>query len=219
MARSAKRSRTIFAKRRSLSLARRRGPVAVSAVITGFCFLQAPGRIIADTKLDLALNPFLFLQRATQLWDPHQSFGQIQNQAAGYLFPMGPFFALGRVLHIPAWVVQRSWMALLLVVAMWGVLRVAEELEIGTSGARLLAGTVYALAPAMLSVIGIASGGQLPAALVPWALLPLMRHRPGDSMPRTAARSGLAVAAMGGVNALSTAAVLPIPHLLLGGGA
>jgi arabinofuranan 3-O-arabinosyltransferase len=154
---------------------RRSGPLGLSAVITVFCFWQAPGRIIADTKLDLALNPFQFMHRATQLWDPHQSFGQIQNQATGYLFPMGPFFALGRALHVPAWVVQRSWIALLLVLAMWGVLRVAEELRIGTPSARLLAGAVYALSPAMLSVIGIASGGQLPAALVPWALLPLKK--------------------------------------------
>src|SRR3712207_1431272 len=102
---------------------RRRGPVGLSLAMTALCFLQAPGRIIADTKLDLALDPFAFLQRATHLWDAHQAFGQIQNQAVGYLVPMGPFYALGRLLLLPTWVVQRAWIALLLVVSLWGVLR------------------------------------------------------------------------------------------------
>src|SRR5580692_4117377 len=69
-------------------------------------FPTRPGNILADTKIDLAVNPLGFLHRALQLWDPSQ-FGQLQNQAVGYLFPMGPFFALGKLMALPGWVVQR----------------------------------------------------------------------------------------------------------------
>ncbi len=73
-------------------------------------FVTAPGQIIADTKLNLAISPAGFLARALTLWDPQQ-FGGLQNQAVGYLFPMGPFFALGKLAAVPAWITQRLWIA------------------------------------------------------------------------------------------------------------
>ena len=67
----------------------------------------------------------------------------------------------------------------------------------------------------MLSIIAVTSGNQLPAALLPWVLLPLVRHDPSMRASRTAARSAIAVAAMGGINGMATAAVLVMPFLWL----
>ena len=80
------------------------------------CFAQSPGMISPDTKLDLTANPLGFLARAAHLWTPNAPMGQVQNQAYGYFFPHGAFFALGDLLAVPPWIVQRLWWAVLLTV-------------------------------------------------------------------------------------------------------
>ncbi len=187
----------------------------VSAALMALCFRQEPGRLLADTKLDLVIDPGGFLERALHLWDPSTSFGQIQNQAAGYLFPMGPFFWLGNELGVPMWMVQRVWIGLLLVIALWGVAALARKFGIGSPVHWVVAGSAYALSPFFLAQLASTSAALIPAALVPWALLALVYGSRGGSERRAAALSGLAIAAMGGVNAASTLAVLPLPALWL----
>ncbi len=188
---------------------------AVCSLLTALVFQQQPGRLLPDTKLDLAVDPGGLLTRALHLWEPLGFFGQVQNQAYGYLFPMGPFFLLGHLAQLPAWVVQRAWISVLVCAAFLGVVRLAGLLGIGTPGARLVAGLAYALAPRMVTVLGAASVEALPMALAPWVLVPLVRGSLGGS-PRVAAmRSGVAVLLAGGVNAVATAAVLPLPVLYL----
>ena len=97
-------------------------------------FLQAPGLILPETKLDLVVDPVGFLGRATHLWDGQAAFGRVQNQAAGYLLPMGPFYAAGHALGVPGWVVQRTWITLLLVLAGIGLYRLVRALGVGTPG-------------------------------------------------------------------------------------
>src|SRR5262249_40536055 len=82
--------------------------IACCVVLVGLAFASHPGQILADTKIDLAINPAGFLQRALHLWDPAQ-FGQLQNQAVGYFFPIGPFFLLGKLAALPGWITQRLW--------------------------------------------------------------------------------------------------------------
>ena len=93
------------------------------------CFAQSPGLIAPDTKLDLTANPLRFLSRAANLWNSDLPFGQVQNQAYGYLFPHGAFFLAGHELGMPGWVTQRLWWAVLLTAGFWGLLRVAEALR------------------------------------------------------------------------------------------
>jgi arabinofuranan 3-O-arabinosyltransferase len=181
--------------------------VAGAALI--LTFAQSPGKISPDTKLDLTANPVRFLARAFNLWNSDLPFGQAQNQAYGYLFPHGAFFLAGDVLGMPGWVTQRLWWALLLTVGFWGLLRVAETLNdgrgIGTSTSRVIAATAFALSPRVLTTLGAISSETLPMMLAPWVLLPVILALRGHGQVRVmAARSGVAIALMGAVNAVAT---------------
>jgi arabinofuranan 3-O-arabinosyltransferase len=189
--------------------------LACSLVLTAMAFLQEPGRIVADTKFDLVVAPWSFLGRALHLWDPQGAFGQVQNQAYGYLFPMGPFFGLGHSLDVPEWVVQRLWWAMLLVVAFTGLVGLARELGIGTDTSRLVAGFAYALSPRLLTTLGPISIEAWPSAIAPWVLLALVVGSRRGSPVRAAAFAALGVGLVGGVNAAATSAVLPLGVLWL----
>ncbi|WP_104523968.1 alpha-(1-_3)-arabinofuranosyltransferase domain-containing protein [Blastococcus atacamensis] len=187
----------------------------VCIALTALALSQAPGRLVADTKLDLVVDPLAFLARALGLWESEGFAGQVQNQAYGYLFPMGPFFALGQATGLPMWMVQRLWWALLLCAAFLGVVFLVRRLRMGPPVAAVVAGLAYALAPRMVSLLGGVSIEVLPMALAPWVLLPLVGAERSGSARRAAALSGLAVFCVGGVNAVATAAVLPLPVLYL----
>lgn len=185
---------------------------AFSLLLAVLPFVTDPGNIIADTKLDLAINPAGFLTRALHLWDPQQ-FGQLQNQAVGYLFPMGPFFYLGKLAALQPWVVQRLWISAVAVTAFLGVVKLTERLGIGTSWTRIAAGCAYAVSPAGLTLIGGLSSEFLPAAMLPWILIPLIDATRGGRRSVAAARSAAAAGLCGGVNAAATVAVL-VPAVL-----
>jgi arabinofuranan 3-O-arabinosyltransferase len=177
----------------------------VAALSLFLTFAQSPGKISPDTKLDLTANPLRFLARALNLWNSELPFGQAQNQAYGYLFPHGAFFLLGDTLGLPGWVTQRLWWALLLTVGFWGLLRLAEALGIGSPGSRVIAAAAFALSPRVLTTIGAISSETLPMMLAPWVLLPVVLALRGSGSVRVlAARSALALALMGAVNAVAT---------------
>lgn len=188
---------------------------ATCALLVGLAFVQDAGLTVPDTKLDLVLDPGRFLERALHLWDPTSAFGQLQNQAYGYLWPMGPFFWLGDALGVPGWAVQRGWWALVLCTAFLGAALVSRALGVRSDVAVVAAGLAYALSPRMLTVLGPISVEGWPSALAPWVLLPLVVGSTRGDPRRAAALSGLAVAMVGGVNAAATAAVLPLGVLWL----
>ena len=156
------------------------------------------------------MAPGQFLERALHLWDAQGAFGQLQNQAYGYLWPMGPFFVLFHVLDVPGWIVQRLWQALVMCVAFLGTARVTRALGARSDAACIAAGLAFALSPRMLTVLGPISIEAWPSALAPWVLLPLISGSASGSPRRAAALSALAVAMVGGVNAAATFAVIPL---------
>ena len=172
--------------------------------------LQQPGRIIADTKLNVAMTPGEWIGRTFNLWQSSADLGVVQNQAVGYLFPMAPFFWVGNHLA-PVWVVQRCWIATVLLAAFLGTVLLADRLRLGTFPVRVVLGLFYALSPFFVARAGNTSGLVLGGALLPWILLPLVRASQGGSLRRCGLASGVAVLFAGGINAAVTLAVLIAP--------
>ncbi|GEP37216.1 alpha-(1-_3)-arabinofuranosyltransferase [Nocardioides psychrotolerans] len=189
--------------------------LAACALLVGLAMIQSPGQLVSDTKFDLAVAPAGFLARTLHLWDSVGALGQLQNQAYGYLWPMGPFFLAGSALDFEPWVVQRLWLALVLCVAFLGAATLSRLLGVRSDLACLLAGFAYALSPRMLTTLGPISIEAWPSALAPWVLVPLVIGSQRGSARRAAALSALAVAMVGGVNAAATFAVLPLGVLWL----
>ena len=177
--------------------------------------LNARGLIFFDTKLGVDLDPAGFYARLWHLWNPQEWFGALQNQYIGYAFPMAPFYLAGELLRVPVWLTERLWLSLLIAVGFTGLVKLAESLRIGTDRSRIVAGLAFALWPTFTIVIGSTSAGILPGLLAPWAVLPLASAARGGSLVRAAARSGVAVLCMGGVNATSTLDALLLPALFI----
>ena len=190
----------------------------LAAVVLGLwlvTFAQSSGLASADTKLDLVVSPARFLRQALSMWDPTAASGQMQDQAYGYLFPIGPAFLIGKLAALPAWMVQRSWESLLMTVAFLGVVRLARLLGVRGFAPQVGAGLAYALSPRMLSELTVISAELLPMAVLPWVMIPLVRGSTAGSPRRAAARSGIAFAFVSGVNASASIAILPVPALWL----
>jgi arabinofuranan 3-O-arabinosyltransferase len=196
--------------------------VPVSLMLLGMSLAQQPGKTVIDTKPALALNPSGYLGQQLHLWNAAAEGGSIPNQTVGYLAPMGPYFLLTHALGIPTSIAQRLWMALLLIVAFWGVVRLCDALGIGNKYGRILGGLTYAISPWVLSRIGDLSAFVIGGALLPWILLPLVHftHGPPEragstTARRAAARSAIAVFLIGGTNASVVIDVLIAPTLWL----
>ena len=184
--------------------------LAACVLVLGLALVQDPGFLVPDTKFDLVEAPIDFLGRALHLWDAEGAFGQLQNQAYGYLWPMGSFFAVGWLAQLPAWLVQRLWIGLVMVVALTGTVKVARALGVRSDLAALTAGLAFTLSPRMLTTLGPISIEAWPSAVAPWVLLALIHGSRTGSPRRWAALAGLAVGVVGGVNAAATFAVIPL---------
>ena len=188
---------------------------AVCLGLVAVVFLQEPGRIAADTKLDLAVSPLSFLNRALQMWDGSGFFGQVQNQAYGYLWPVGPLFAVLNSADVVPWVIQRLWWSLVLLVGFLGFVRLVRLLGVTSSAARVVGGLGYVLSVRMVSELSTVSVEAWPMALAPLMLIPLVLGARGGSPRRWAMRSALVFLMTGSINAVASVAILPIGALFL----
>ena len=129
---------------------------------------------------------------------------------------MGPAFALGEALAAPMWVWQRLWTAAVMLLAYEGARRLATHWPgIGAAGA-ILTGLAYMLSPRVLTTVGGLSGETLPAAVLPWTVIPLVLYLRGRMRAWVAfVLSAATVPWMGGQNATLVVACLVMPCLLL----
>jgi len=159
----------------------RHGLLALAAYVP--LVLTAPGRVAADTKTYLYLDPGRLLERAPSMWDPNIGLGTVTHQNIGYLFPMGPWFWVFERLGVPDWLAQRLWVATFMFAAGAGVLFLLRSLSWRqdpatdrSTGARLVAltggGALGAAAVYMLSPYVLHYGARISVILLPWAGLP-----------------------------------------------
>ena len=174
-----------------------------------------PGRMFFDTKLSVDLNAWGYYASLWHLMDPLNTFGALNNQAVGYAVPMAPFYLAGQLAHLPVWLIERLWLALIIAVGFGGLVKLAEALGIGSPASRFLAGLVFALWPTFTIVIGSTSSAALPGMLAPWAVLPLIPAVRGSSVVFASVRSAAVVLCMSGVNATVTIDALLLPGLFI----
>src|SRR6478672_1528906 len=189
-------------------------PLGLSALAFVLALLQRPGWSSSDTKIDLHADPLRFLSEIASLWTPSSGLGGVESaQYAGYLFPMGPFFALGHALGLSDWLVDRLWLGLLLAVGCWGMVRLAEALGAArTAVGAVTAGLVYLLNPYVVVFANRTTVTLLAYALLPWLVLIAWRGLREPVRWRLPALFALLVTASGGgVNAAVVALALVGP--------
>ena len=187
--------------------------VALGLVCYVPLLLTHRGRVGADTKSYLYLDPGRLLGRAWSMWDPNVGLGTVPHQNIGYLWPMGPFFWLAETSGLPDWVAQRLWLASILFVAGLGVRYLMRSLDQSGPGVAV-AMFIYALSPYVLTL-----GARISALLLPFCGLGwLLGFTVRAARERTwvhPALFALAVATFGSTNATALLLVGLAPALWL----
>lgn len=163
--------------------------------------LSAPGRVSADSRLDLLVDPGAALARATDLWDPQVGAGTVPHQGLGYLVPTAPWFWLLDRLGCPDWLAQRLWWGTLTLVALLGARWLLARTGTGRTGA-VVGALVYGLSPYQLAFTARMSVLLLPWAVLPW-LVGLTMRATREGGWRAPAIAALVLVGAGGVNASS----------------
>jgi len=175
--------------------------------------LSSPGKVSADTKAYLYLDPARLLERAPYLWDPHIGAGAVPHQNIGYLFPMGPYYRLMDLVGVPDWVAQRVWLGTITFAAVLGARWLFSMLGIRRVGA-LAGALVFMLTPYQLAFTARTSALLLPWAGLPWLVgLTIRATRRGGW--RDPVLFALVTLVIGGTNATSLLIVGIAPFLWL----
>ena len=148
-----------------------------AAVSFALAFLQRPGWATSDTKIDLHVDPAGFLSDVSSVWAPSIDLGAVQGaQYSGYLWPMGPVFALLHGIGLSPWVAHRIWLGLLFAASAWGMLKLLDALVGRPRGwPHLIGAGFYLLNPYTVIFSARTSVVLLGYAALPWLLLVVHR--------------------------------------------
>ena len=200
----------------SWSVARQDRAVAALLAVAAYVpmLLTSPGRVSADTKTYLTVDPGAVLRQATTMWDPSVGAGTVPHQNIGYLFPLGPFYWLMDAAGIPDWLTQRVLWGTLVFAAAYGAYRLLRWLGWAPIAA-VVAAFAYGFSPYVLSYLARLSVILGPWAALPWMILLAAKAARTRSW-RPAAQFALVVAVVGSVNAtaLVLAGIGPIVWLV-----
>ncbi|MDX2379135.1 MAG: alpha-(1-_3)-arabinofuranosyltransferase family protein [Acidimicrobiia bacterium] len=190
--------------------------VVVALAIASYVpiLLTSPGKVSADTKTYLTLDPGAVLDQAASMWDPSVGAGTVPHQNIGYLFPLGPYYWVADRIGSPDWLAQRMLWGTLVFAAAYGAYRLARWLGWGVAGA-FVAAFAYGFSPYLLSYLARLSVILGPWAALPWMILLAARAARTRSW-RPAALFAVVVALVGSVNAtaLILAGIGPVVWLL-----
>jgi len=153
--------------------AQRGTPLALALASFVLAFVQRPGVVVADTKINLYVSSSRFLSDVVSAWNPSGSLGAVfSGQYSGYLFPMAPFYALGHAAGLPTWVVQRLWLGALFALGAWGVVRLIDVLYSRERGiAHVTAAAMFIVNPYVVTYVDRTSIALLSYMLLPWMLV------------------------------------------------
>jgi hypothetical protein len=144
------------------------------AALAAACYipllLSAHGRVAADTRQAVYLDPGRFLSDALSMWDPSRDLGTVTHQNIVLVWPMGVYYWFTHALGIPVWFAQRVWLGSILFAAGAGVLYLARTIRWPASApgvGPVVAAVAYAMSPYVLQY-----GTRTSVLLLPWAALP-----------------------------------------------
>ena len=191
----------------------RRLPPSLALALTCYVPLLAThrGKLGADTKAYLYLDPARLMARAAYLWDPSVGLGTVTHQNIGYLFPMGPYYWLCEAIGLPDWVAQRLWIGSIMFVAGLGVAALLRTLRWTGSGI-WIAAFAYGLSPYLLHYVYKHSVILLPYAALGW-LIHFTARSLREGTWRAPALFALTCLWSGGINATSLLLALIGPFL------
>ena len=191
---------------------------AIVALSYLLAFVQRPGRVFLDTRIELTLDPVRFLHSVVSLWSSTGDLGHFQGgQFVGYLVPMAPWYAFAHTIGLSAWVAERIWMGSLLAAAGLGAMVLLRQLLPRVSWiGQTTAAVLFVANPYVVVVIGRTSIWLLMYAALPWLLVATHRGLRNPRGWRWPAVIGLVVClANGGANVALIFWILLAPPALL----
>ncbi|CAB4921056.1 MAG: DUF3367 domain-containing protein [Actinobacteria bacterium] len=175
--------------------------------------LSSPGKISADTKAYLYLDPGRLLDRAWLMWNTNVNAGTVVHQNIGYMFPLGPYYWFMRFIGVPTWIAERLMFGTILFAAGYGAVWMLRRLGLRGPGVAV-GGFVYMLSPYVLAYFGRTSVILQPWSALPW-LIGLLFVALRQRTWRAPVLIAIIITIMSGTNASSVVFVLVAPALLV----